>query len=189
MMKLINIIKKRKRLLVVIIPLVLLVLNYLLTSFINPKDPIPTPTPITSPGPTKANITSSPNKPQTNPPILYHSQSTKKMFEKLKNRTPLSVKDESAKKRILSSIKDRSVTLRTAPTFRIEYISSPDVFMVEIKTIDIGKGKLDAKNWLISQGFTEQGACELPVVYYLNSDVSSRLRDFGITFSPLASGC
>ncbi len=189
MINLINTVKKRKALLIVIIPLVLLATNYFLAAVINPRTPKDPSAPITTPGPTAIHITPITKKPQTNPPILYHSQSSKKMLDRLKNRTPLSTQDETTKQRIIRNINNKPSVLRTAPTFRVEYISSPDIFMVEIRTIDIGKGKLDAKSWLLSQGFTEQGACELPVVYYLNSDVASQLRNLDIIFSPLASGC
>jgi len=182
-------IKKRKGLLLVIIPLVLLVFNYLLTSFINPSDPKIAPTPIANLRPTKVATPSGPIKPQTNPPVRYNKLTTKKMLDKLNRRTPLSTQDESTKQRIIRSINNKPSILRTDITFRVEYISGPDLFMVEIRTVDIGKGKLDAKNWLISQGFTTQGACELPVVYYLSGSVAQQLRDLGITFSPLAEGC
>ena len=188
-MKLLNFIKKRKGLLLVIIPLVLLVFNYLLTFFINPSDPKIAPTPITNLRPTKVTAPSGPIKSQTNPPVLYNKHTSKKMLEKLERRTPLSTQDEAAKQRIIRSINNKPSVLRTDITFRVEYISGPELFMVEIRTVDIGKGKLDAKNWLISQGFTTQGTCELPVVYYLNSSVAQQLRDLGITFSPLAEGC
>lgn len=189
MINFLNIIKKRKGLLLVIIPLVLLAVNFILMAVVNPKN-IKTPTShITTPGPTTIHTTEAVKKPQTNPPLLYNGETSKKMIEKLKNRTPLSTKDDTTKKRIIAGIKGKSTVLITAPTFRVEYIRGPDVFMAEIRTTDIGKGRLDAKNWFISQGFTPQGACELPVVYYLNYATAQQMRGFNMTFSPLAPGC
>lgn len=188
MIKLLHIIKKRLGLLIIIVPLVLLVIYYSLTAFIGQKSPKNVPGP-SSLNPTAAKPTMAPDKTQTNPPVKYNGNSSIKMLERLKKRIPLSVKDEATKQRIITSINGKSTILRTTATFRVEYIKSPDVFLVEVKTIDIGKGKVDARSWFISQGFTPQGACELPVVYYLNSEVASQLRDLGITFSPLADGC
>jgi hypothetical protein len=189
MNNLINIIKKRKGLLIAIVPLALLLIHVLLTMMLGLMNPSTPSRPISTPGPTAIRVTSIPKKTQTNPPVLYNKHTTKKMLDKLKNRTPLSTQDESTKQRIIRSINNKPSVLRTDITFRVEYISGPDLFMVEIRTVDIGKGKLDAKNWLISQGFTTQGACELPVVYYLSGSVAQQLRDLGITFSPLAEGC
>lgn len=188
-MKLLNYIKKKRALLVAIVPVALLALNIALTHITKRQAPRIPNTQIVSLGPTRINTTQELNQPQTNPFMKYHAKSTKKMLERLKSRVPLSIKDESTKQRIVKSVNGKSSILITTQTFRVEYIESPDIFMVEIKTIDIGKGKSDTKEWLISQGFTPQGACELPVVYYLNLNVASQLRDLGLTFSPLEEGC
>lgn len=187
-MKISYLLKSKKRLISISISLILVVTYGVLVLVNSGKPPITTRPDITL-APTKKQVQPTINKPKTNPPVKYNRSSSEKMLDRLKNRTPLSTKDASAKQRIISDINGKSSVLILAPTFRIQYISNPDIFMVEIRTIDIGKGKSDARDWLVSQGFTEQGACELPVVYYLNSGVASQLRDLGITFSPLAEGC
>lgn len=189
MKKISSVIKKRWGLLVALMPLGMLVIYYSLIKITNPASPERLLKPSINPNPTVIKITTAPPKPQTNPPVKYSGNTTKKMLEKLKNRTPLSVNDEAAKVKILSRINNKSSILTNNSIFRVEYIKSPDLFLVEIKTIDIGKGKSDAKNWFMAQGFTPQGACELPVVYYLSPDAASQLRDLGITFSPLTEGC
>ena len=189
-MKILQLLRNKKRTLSIAIPITIVVIYGMLTFGTNPrKIPVKSPDKKITLAPTMSVSISTKPTPQTNPPVKYNPQTSEKMLQKLKSRSPLSTLDRETKARILARINNKSSILREASTFRIEYIKSPDVFMVEIRTVDIGKGKADAKNWLMSQGFTAQGACELPVVYYLSSDAASRLRDLDITFSPLASGC
>jgi hypothetical protein len=61
--------------------------------------------------------------------------------------------------------------------------------MVEINTADVGLAKTQVTTWFTANGFAAKAVCELPVVFYLNFDVSQQLQSEGRTFSPLGEGC
>ncbi len=136
----------------------------------------PTPSPITT---------------KTNPPIDYSPSQTNKLIEKLTNRTQLSSNDLTAKEKIILLIPQGQVSgiVYRSSTIQIEYINAADEIQVEILTIDIAQAKNDAGVWLKSQGLTQEGICNLPVVFYLNRGVANTLMDSNIIFNPLAEGC
>jgi hypothetical protein len=144
------------------------------------KEPVisllPTPTPLINPGV---------------PPVSYSSDATDRLIEKVRNRPTLSPADTSAKQRILSLLSEDQTSgyVYRSPTIRVEYLSSPDTFVVEILTTNISKAKTDAVSWFQSQGLSKEGICNLPISFYLNFDIANELRNQGITFSPLAEGC
>ena len=107
------------------------------------------------------------------------------MLDLVDNRRDLSPSDMNVKEKLKKLLK----TPKTTNTYTIEYVSNPDEFMVEILTIDMNTAKEESVAWLKSQGLSEQGVCNLPVVYYLNYNVAQNLRDMNVKFNPLAPGC
>jgi hypothetical protein len=120
--------------------------------------------------------------PQDDPPVEYNAG---KLHEIFTNRPTISEPDLEAKNALIS----KKNPLQSTQDYEIEYLSAPDEFMVEIRTTDIQKAKADTVTWFASQGFTNDGICKLPVVFYLNYDVAESLRGTNTVFSPLPPGC
>jgi hypothetical protein len=131
------------------------------------------------------NLVPNPAATKTNPPVAYEKESTDRMLDLVDNRRKLSSSDLRVKEKLKKLLK----TPKTTNTYTIEYVSNPDEFMVEILTIDMNTAKEESVAWLRNQGLSEQGLCNLPVVYYLNYNVAQNLRDMNIKFNPLAPGC
>ena len=131
------------------------------------------------------NLPPQPVATKTNPPVTYEKESTDRMLDLVDNRRDLSPSDMNVKEKLKKLLK----TPKTTNTYTIEYVSNPDEFMVEILTIDMNTAKEESVAWLKSQGLSEQGVCNLPVVYYLNYNVAQNLRDMNVKFNPLAPGC
>jgi len=120
--------------------------------------------------------------PQDNPPVEYNAGNLHKIF---KDRPTLSEQDQAAKKAVIAE----KNPLKTTDEYAVEYLSAPDEFMVEIKTTNFEKVKADTVAWFESQGFSTDGICNLPVVFYLNYDVAESLRGSNTIFTPLPPGC
>jgi hypothetical protein len=122
---------------------------------------------------------------QTHPPVLYDTESSARMLDLVENRVPLSPSDEVVK----AKLSKRENPVHETETYSMEYISSADEFLVEIRTMNINQAKEESVAWLLKQGVSEDGLCHLPVVYYLNSDTANSMRDMNIRFNPLPPGC
>ena len=140
-----------------------------------------TDTPAASLTPTPTNI--------TNPPVQYSPSGEQKLIDKVKNRTPLSESDSAAKQKILSTTQGKSGIVYTSPDFTIEYVKSPDIFQVEIKNENIALIKEEAVSWFKTRGLSQEGICNLPVMFYLNWDTANKLRGTNTEFNPLPDGC
>lgn len=184
------ILQNKKSFILIGLPL-LLIFVFLILTLITPSKPkIPDqPKPEITLAPTKYFSPPEPTSEHTSLPIEYSAQASQKMLKKLKERTPLSYPDQVAKYQLLSSVDFDSAVLVTSNMYRIEYIKSPDQFMVEILAQTITSAKQGARDWFIGKGFTRYVICDLPVVFYLNWNVAQQLRGQGVVFSPLADGC
>ncbi len=125
----------------------------------------------------------------SNQRVKYSASATKKMLDNLNNPKPLSVQDQSTRERLINSLGNKSGVFVQNTLYHIEYVKAANQFMIEIKSTDIQVAKTEAVEWLIQQGFSQEGICNLPVVFYLNSQVSRQLSGQDIIFSPLAEGC
>lgn len=151
--------------------------------FFSPKAQIKTSLQVI-PSPTPISINSQVSK--TTVPINYVSGSADKID---KERQPLSASDSAAKQALLSTLGTNSSLLNITLTFRAEYIAGPDEILIEILTPDITQAKNDAVDWLSSIGFSHDGICHFPVVFFLNRDVAQQLQNRHISFKPLPEGC
>jgi cell division septation protein DedD len=186
--------KKKEHLILIIFAVILLSIVIAIAYFVlAPVDQIDdTPT---IPNPTQSQIRSGqerlPNETKTNPPIQYEAGSAQKMIDRLNNRIPLSQSDQAARSKALSLLPEGELSgvLYRSQTVIIDYTNAADQFQVEILIVDIAQAKNDATIWLRSQGFSQQGICNLPVVFYLSRNVLNQLRDKNYIFNPLAEGC
>lgn len=125
----------------------------------------------------------------SNPPVADTKGSDEKLIQKVKNRITLSQTDLDTKKKVVFSLGGKSGILYSSPSFTVEYLKSPDIFQVEILNENIQQSKQQATTWFKSQGFTQEGICNLPVMFYINWDTANKLRGSNTEFNPLAEGC
>lgn len=113
-----------------------------------------------------------------------------RLLEKIENRQPLSYEDVLAKNRIIQLLpagQDSGVVYRAAD-FSVDYVQDPDLFQVEILITDIEKAKQEAINWFLQEGISQQGICNLPIEFYLNSSVRNQIPSPD-AFNPLPASC
>lgn len=142
----------------------------------SPKKTPPTPIQTAQPQPSAA----------TRPTVNYQSD---KLLEIVKTRPTLSTNDSQIKAKLITSLNNQSGILNQTNTYILEYVKTPNVFQIEILVTDFDKAKTDAVDWLESKGFSFEGICKLPVMFYLSKDVANQLRDQNIKFDPLPEGC
>lgn len=142
-----------------------------------------------SPSPVPTSFISNPTSPTPKP--IYDTEKQTKLLEKVESRQSLSNNDVSAKNKLLSFLPTgkESGLIYQSSNVSIEYIASPNIFQVEILTVDIAKAKKEAVDWFRLQGLSQTGICNYPVQFYLNFDVKKKLNGSAIKFSPLAEGC
>lgn len=167
---------------IIVIVMIVISINLLFqSSSSTPQPPFqttssPTVTPV---GPT----------PVSKPPIPYNKSDSDQLLEKVENRADLSTQDSTAKQKLLEPFANKSATLQQTNLYIISYVSSADLFQVEILSADISTAKSLATNWFLSKGFSKQGICDLPVMFYLNFSIASSLKNSGLTFNPQADIC
>ncbi len=125
------------------------------------------------------------------PPVAYNEIAQDKLLDKIVNRIPLSDNDTFAKATILSTLpkENPSGILYQSDTIIIDFTNNANMFQVEILTTDISAAKAEANVWFRARGMSQKGICDLPVLFYLNSDTMTKLRGTGTIFSPLANSC
>ncbi len=125
--------------------------------------------------------------PRTKPNINYVPGSLGKAFVKLTSRTPLSSQDLVAKENLLKIIDSFGLIYQTS-NYSIKYVRSMDDVEIEILTENVELAKTEAENYLLSQGFSQNGLCNLPVRFYVGTAVRKKLPEWFL-FNPLAKGC
>ena len=105
------------------------------------------------------------------------------------NREPLSPEKEKIKQSLLRSLKGDAGTISEGPQFKVDHLPAFDVFEVGIKTTDIFQAKENAVIWFKEQGFNESDICNLPVTFYLVSEIAKEYEGSGLVFNPLPDFC
>lgn len=144
-----------------------------------PNLSLPTPVPLI---PQEGKKTQAPN-------VQYNENKTNELINKVKTRQPLSPEGASAKQKLISSLGNTSGNIFTNNNVQIDYVGSPDLFQAEILTTNITLAKQEAVNFMLAQGFLQTDICSLPLSFYLNSQVSSQLKNSNTIFNPLPEGC
>ncbi len=124
------------------------------------------------------------------PIVNYDKEASDRLLDIARTRpTPIDEQDKVIRSRLLASVGNESGTIANTPSFRLEYVKAPNSFEVEIKTTEITNAKIAALEYLRLQGLSEDGICKLPLMFYLNFDVSKTLRNTTEPFSPLPDFC
>ncbi|HWY79714.1 MAG TPA: hypothetical protein VNW29_05130 [Candidatus Sulfotelmatobacter sp.] len=124
-------------------------------------------------------------------PLLYDNAAEGRLAQKILTRPTLEPSDTQQKNTTLTTILHgfNSGVLYETANVRLEYVQSADIFLAEIKTANITIAKEEISTWLFKQGFTQTGICNLPVMFYLNPEVSQNLQGKNVIMSPLPNNC
>lgn len=126
---------------------------------------------------------------QTQPPVIYDTKKTSELVDAAKNKKTLSETGILAKNKLVASLNNTSGSIYSSLQVKINYIKSPDVFQAEIESTNIAQAKQEAVDWMVSQGFTKDDICKLPLSFYLGSEASASLQNTKTIFNPLPDGC
>lgn len=123
--------------------------------------------------------------------VSYNNDASNRLLERVNNRNILNENDKVAKAKVLALFPAgvQAGVLYETNTIIIDYTHAIDLFMVEILTPDIEKAKAEATLWFMTQGVSQEGLCNLPVMFYINVGVVQSLQNVNINFSPVAPGC
>jgi len=124
-------------------------------------------------------------------PVFYDNAAASRLAQKIQNRPTLQPADNQSKNAILNTILHgfNSGVLYETADVRLEYVQSANLFMGEIKTTNVVKAKADATTWFLNKGLSQEGICNLPLMFYLDTGVSQALQGQDVVFSPLPNGC
>lgn len=112
-----------------------------------------------------------------------------KDLQRITSPQPLSSNDLSIRNKLISLLGNASGTLIQSDTYGLEYVKSPDVFMIELRSTNTDQSEQDALGWLKAQGLSNQGICNLPVKIYLSYSVSIYFRNNNLKFNPIPPSC
>jgi hypothetical protein len=133
-----------------------------------------------------------PTEVQTSPlPVQYDYSAQDRLAKIITTRPAISSTDSEQKTNMLNTILHgfNSGVLYENTDVRIEYVQSADLFTAEIKTVNIVKAKADATTWFLNQGISQKGLCDLPVMFFLDPQVTQQLQGQDVIFSPLPNSC
>lgn len=167
------------KIIVVIVLLILIIFMVVLLQFRRASEPVSTPVP-------SAGIT----QPTPNPSIpAYNPTGLEKDFQRISSKKELALTDREIRDQLIQTLGNKSGVLDETEQYRIEYVKSPNSFMVEILDKSTEEAKLRAIEWFGSKGISDQGICNLPVVFYLSFEIEKQLREQGQSFDPTIALC
>lgn len=125
-------------------------------------------------------------------PLSRLANPQSRLIERVKHRETLTDSDISARDTILAPLKatgKKSGIVYESDTIFIEYISSADLFQIEIMSKNIEEAKAEAVTWFTAKGFSQDGICKYPVSFYLNYETKLQIGKAADSFNPLPPGC
>jgi len=104
---------------------------------------------------------------------------------------PLSESAKAIKLKIISpenvsSINNGDLLLAITSMYKIEYITSPDMFIVTILNTPIETAKSEAEKWFLNKGFTAGDLCNLGLRFTLDYTL---IKDYKAGFNNKPTGC
>ena len=165
---------KRKAIIFGIIIFILLVINMLL-GLTTKKETKETPS------------TQTPSPIETRNP--YDQKKTDQLINIVQTRPTLVPNDAIIRQRLIVSLPKNTTVLRKTNNYTISYLSSPNVFQVEVNNLDIATVKAEVVTWFKAQGFSNEGICKLPVQFYLGISILQQAKESRLKVNPLPEGC
>lgn len=166
---------------------IIIIVLILITSFSTPAPPTlinPSPSPSLSLN-NLPDISKSPDNPST----VYSPEDIEKDFQRLESQKPLTSADSQLRAQLISSLQNESGYLEENSSYKIEYVKSPDLFVVEILSENTTQSMNDAIRWFTSKGLSSAGVCDFRLMFYLNYDIAKTLVQKGQTFNPIPENC
>lgn len=155
-----------------------------------------TPEPIASPRPTSS-PTSTNNLPKINPgtntdsvfPQIYKEDSLEQNYQRIENKRQLSTDEENARRKLIAPFEGNSGRVYATNEFTINYLRTPQYFMVEILSNNTQQAKENSQNWFNEQGLSDEAICNLPAIFYISPAVGNYLASNNLEFDPTPRGC
>lgn len=161
----------------------------LISLFSNPIPPAELqPNPLATPAPLN-NLPSLNRQAENSLPQIYKNDSLEKNYQRIINKKPLTPEEVNIKLHLISPLKGSSGIIITTDDFIVEYLPTPQYFMIQILSNDIESAKKNAQKWFNNQGISIQGVCNLPVIFYFSERVSNYLTSNNLQFDPTPEGC
>jgi hypothetical protein len=159
--------------------IIMVIILISLTSIQNRNKPstVPTLTPV----PTPSGL--------INSHIKYDPNAQTRLNEDILNKNNFSPSDLTARQNIINILSGKTGTLYTSLNVKIFYLSSVGLFEGEILTTNIDSAKKEAMDWFKSRGLSQEGVCNLPLMFYLGGNAINQFDNQNIIFSPLPPGC
>lgn len=173
-------------LLIVILTILIIMIIIFQLFYANKKQlqPSPSPTP-TSLNPSSNFIGGSINQENN----VYSFDKLSEDYTRIVKRKSLSESDLAVKNKLLSQLSPNNSIITDQGNFKVEYLKTPQYFMVEIKAGDADETKQETLDWFKNQGFSLEGICNLPVIFYVGSDIAEQYRENKLQFDPTIEGC
>lgn len=161
----------KNKTLFLILGLITLSVLLLVFQLFQPRTPQPTP------------------QPTPKPTNLYNVENLDKDAQRIENAQTLSTQDQQSKTKLIASLGNKSGVLHQTSTYTIQYIKAADRVLISIENNDTDQVKKDSMAWLESQGLSLQGVCNLPIEFYLDTQVAEYFQQQNKQFDPLPPGC
>lgn len=126
------------------------------------------------------------NRPQL--PSILDTKKTNQAISILQNKPQLSAQDTAAKQK-LAAAADTTEFVYGSPEFSVYYLKHDGTFQVEVNSLDVTRAKNDAASWFVSKGFTLDGLCKIPVIFYLGPAPLQIAQQKNMQFNPLPNNC
>lgn len=188
--KMIKLFLPNKKTLILVSGLGIFILVLMFVSLFSDKTPPPEPesNPIATTQPLN-NLPPLDKETTDNLPQIYKDSSLEKNYERIVNKKQLTPEEIKIKQKLIAPFEGNSGIVTTTNDFRIEYLKTPQYFMVQILSNDIEAAKENLQKWFNSQGLSNEGICNLPVILYPSENVSDYLINNNLQFDPTPRGC
>lgn len=123
------------------------------------------------------------------PSLIYEPGSLEKDYQRITSKSELSESDKRVRVQLITLAGNKSGVVHRTENYILEYVSSPNQFMAEITTVEVDSVKTQINQWLIGQGLSQDGICNLPLVLYLNSVARNELATKNLKVSLIPEGC
>lgn len=193
----INLFLPSKKTLIIISGLVVIIIIITIVSALSTPapitEPLPSPISLSSLRPTNnlpLNASPLPEIPTTDTePQIYQEGSLEKDYERITNKKELTPEEVAAKQAILAPLEGNSGIVTANSSFNVEYLRTPQYFMVEILSNDTQAAKQAAQAWFNERGLSNNAICNLPVIFYVSPSVRDYLAQTNTVFDPTLEGC
>lgn len=174
-----------------VISFILLIVISFLIIFLLREDgqPQQAGTEIITPTPVASTRTPEENRRESQP---LEGEDFDQLIESVQNRSRLSEQDLSIRNELISQGEGEGADKRdiySTPAFILRYVPTADVFHAEILGNNIDEARSSLLTYLRSLGLSDEGICNLPVVFYKDPKRDNTELTTGLYFYELLTTC